>query len=439
MEFLWKLGFDTIKELETEDGVLASARDEIYGCIFGRDSLITCLMLLDSYDVIKNQYFLTLSKKILINLFNLQGKEENVESGEQPGKCIHEYRPFNHDHLTARSTRPWYLYPGNVLKNYDSVDSTPLLLIAVYRYWQKSKDNSFLEKVEPNVKAGLNWILNYGDSNGDGLIDFAINPNRKSGGLPVQNWMDSPESIFHENGDTVIFPVAPVEVQAYCFLAFRLWSSIVELDESLVLKKKADQMKEIFNQKFIISDGDDCYLASAIDATGRQICSVRSSMGHCFWAGLNKEEDGTEELIFDLDYKLHLVNKLMSADLFEPDAGFRTLSSKSFKFNPNSYHNGSIWPHDSNLIASGLEKHGFYPEAQRVRLAVLKAISHFETPIELFVYNNGYADYCSAHGQSACRKQAWSDVGALNSATRLLMEKSVNFEEKIMPPRSNLL
>src|SRR4051812_47702521 len=117
---LWDLGFETIKELEIEQGILASGKEEIFGCIFGRDSLITSLKLLRVYEKTKDPYFLTLVRKVLQNLAALQGTQINIESGEEPGKCIHEYRPSNHEHLTKDLETPWYLYPDNIMRNYDS-------------------------------------------------------------------------------------------------------------------------------------------------------------------------------------------------------------------------------------------------------------------------------------------------------------------------------
>lgn len=125
---LWTLGLNTIKELETEKGILASGKEEIYGCIFGRDSLITALKLLKAYQKTEDTYFLQLVKKILTSLADLQGENTNIESGEERGKIIHEYREKDHEHLTARGDRPWYVYSDNTMRNYDSVDSTPLFL-----------------------------------------------------------------------------------------------------------------------------------------------------------------------------------------------------------------------------------------------------------------------------------------------------------------------
>src|SRR5579872_6065073 len=218
---LFKLAITTIKELETDQGILASARNEAYGCIFGRDSLITALKLLRVYRKTHDQSLLELVKKILNTLGNLQGREVNIESGEEPGKCIHEFRPTQHEHLTRDLLKPWFVYPDQAMRNYDTVDATSLFLIAIYRYYQISEDRDFFMQILPNARAAIQWIFDYGDSNHDGLIDYQLSSDRVSGGLRTQNWMDSEESVFTEEGEEFVYPLAPVEVQAYTFLALR--------------------------------------------------------------------------------------------------------------------------------------------------------------------------------------------------------------------------
>lgn len=415
-ENLWNLGFETIKELETELGILASGKEEIYGCIFGRDSLITSLKLLRVYEHTHDEYFSTLVRKILTTLADLQGKNVNIESGEEPGKCIHEYRPNNHEHLTKHLAKPWFVYGDNIMRNYDSVDSTPLFLIACQRYIQLTNDTSFAETYESNIRAALNWILEYSDSNGDGFLDYGLKAERKFGGLATQSWMDSVESVFHEDGTPVAFPVAPVEAQSYAFLALKLWSRFFsEKDEALSkrLNHEAITLKFAFNKKYIVQDAQGLLLAAGIDGNGKPLTSVRSTMGHCLWASLEESKDGKTESIIEDQYIPAIVDRLMKPDLFEPYAGIRTLSSLSRCYSANSYHNGSIWPHDTSIVASGLDIFGFTEESSQIRTAVLGALSHFKTPIELFVYDKEYSEYFSESGQRACKKQAWAAASML--------------------------
>lgn len=424
---LWELGLSTIKSLEVENGILASGKEEIYGCIFGRDSLITSLKLLKVYESTGNPYFLSLVRKVLVNLAELQGNEVNIQSGEEPGKCIHEFRPSKHEHLTGRPEQPWYLYPDNMMRNYDSVDATLLFLIASYRFWQQSKDEEFLRFMLPYVKKALDWVLIYGDSNQDGFIDYRLHPDRVHGGLVTQSWMDSEEALFHEDGAEFEYPIAPVEVQAYTYLALRLWATQFASDAGLAesaraaeLANRANELKIAFNEKFVsVGPAGNLYIASALDGQGRQIQAVRSSIGHCLWSSLDAVHDGVRDSILEEKYIPALVKRLFEPDLFEEHAGIRTLSAQSSKFEANSYHNGSIWPHDNSIIAEGLEKFGYKDEAGKVRRAMFEAITFFGSPVELYVYDGDYREYVAPHGQKACRTQAWCAASILKDVRAL--------------------
>ena len=433
-DYFWTLGIEAVKELETERGILASARNELFGCIFGRDSLITSLQLLRTYQQTDQEYFLGVVRKVLLTLSELQGKDLNIESGEEPGKIIHEYRPDKHEHLTRPggangAERSWYLYPDQIMRNYDTIDATPLFLIAVYRYQQimvkrGTPDTEFMRQVMPSIKAAINWIFWYADGNDDGFVDYQLKPNRTFGGLQNQNWMDSSEATFHEDGSPVVYPIAPVEAQAYVYAALRMWSEYFathktsgkqsDLFVSQMLKRKANELKARFNEVFVVR-GSKVYVASGIDGQGKLLQSVRSSMGHCLWASLNPADDGQLDGIIDQKYVPAIVRQLLSPDMFEPDAGVRTLSRRSKGFEPNSYHNGSIWPHDNAMIADGLEYYGYTDEASLVRIALLKAVAHFKHPLELYVYDRSYSDYIAPHGQTANKTQAWAAAAILNA------------------------
>jgi glycogen debranching enzyme len=436
-DYFWTLGVAAVKELETERGILASARHELFGAIFGRDSLITSLNLLRVYQQTGQPEFLHIVRKVLTTLVELQGKDRNIESGEEPGKIIHEYRPDKHEHLTQAHpenghAKPWYLYPDQIMRNYDTVDATPLFLITLYRYIQILEnegrpDPEFFAKAITSVKAGINWLFWYGDSNDDGFIDYQVRPQRTFGGLTNQNWMDSIESTFHESGEPVPHPIAPVEAQAYTYLALRLWAKHFSLtsrvngevqadrDASRVLHSRANELKERFNQQFIVRDKHGLLIAAAIDGAGQPLKNARSSMGHCLWAALNERDDGELDGIILADRVDDVVKRLMSPDLFEPEAGIRTLSRLSLHYQANSYHNGSIWPHDNSMIADGLENYRYLDEAGLLRIALLKAIAHFQNPLELFVYDESYADYSNDFGQRASQTQAWAAAAILNA------------------------
>jgi glycogen debranching enzyme len=415
---LWNIGVRAIRELEADRGILASGREEVYGCIFGRDSLITSLSLLSVYEKTKDVYYLGLVRKVLLNLADLQGRVVNIESGEEPGKIIHEYRPDNHEHLTAHHEKPWYVYGDNKMRNYDSADSTPLFLMTAHAYLRLSGDREFIESLRQNIVGAIDWMREYGDSNGDGFFDYRFHSERNFGGLQTQSWMDSGESVFFEDAEErPQYPIAPVEVQAYAYTAYRSWSEYFRgRDEALSadLSNRADSLKKDFNATFVIEEGRGKYsLAFAIDGAGKLLTSARSSMGHCLWAVWKGERGEMPDSIIADEYIPAIARRLLTPDLYVPRAGIRTLSMRSRCYEANSYHNGSIWPHDTMICAEGLANFGFREEAKRVRRALVAAYSHFNTPLELFVYKRGFKEYSGPTGQGACRTQAWSAASLL--------------------------
>ncbi len=418
---LWTMGSESIRSLEVENGILASARSEVYGCIFGRDSLITGLSLLRVYRRTNDAYYLSLVRKILTNLALLQGRVVTIDSGEEPGKMIHEFRPENHEHLTAHAQNPWFVYGDNIMRNYDSVDATLLYLMAVHEYARVARDEGFIDLLLPSVHAALDWVRTYSDSNNDGFIDYRLHPDRRCGGLQTQSWMDSHESVFFEESDErPRYPIAPVEVQAYAYVALCAWSDFfLTRDCALAeeLSHRAHRLKKAFNASFVIESARGALsLAFALDGDGRPLVSARSSMGHCLFAAWRSEAGAMPECILDQAYVPRIARRILAPDLYAPRAGIRTLSMRSRRYDPNSYHNGSIWPHDTALIADGLETFGFREEARRVRRSLMRAYRHFKTPLELFVYSRGkFAEYCGPNGQGACRTQAWSAASLLSS------------------------
>jgi len=418
-EFLWNLGYSTITELEVESGILASGRDELYGCIFGRDSLVTALLLLRVYEKNGDAYFLNLTKKILLNLALLQGREVNIESGEEPGKIIHEFRPDKHEHLTSRSERPWYLYPDRTMKSYDSVDSTPLFLLAAHAYMRASRGEYLpvVDKLMPHIKAALEWLMTFADSDDDGLADYRFHESRTFGGLTVQSWMDSHDSAFHENEQEVAYPIAPVEVQGYAWAALKQWAGHFKAqdpDFAARLEKHAVTIKKSFREKFVLTEHGGISFAFAIDGNLKKMTGARSNIGHLLWASC--ESHGKTESVLEPDLIPFLAKRLMRGDLFSTDGGIRTLSTRSRKFHARSYHNGSIWPHDTEIIAAGFERFGYIEEASRIRAALFTAYMHFRTPIEFFAIERGiYSDSLEPGGQRACQKQAWSAAALLSA------------------------
>lgn len=422
--------YKTILRLATEDGINASGKNDVYGCIFGRDSAITVLKILTTLesnptiDTVDCEYLLDVCRRSLLRLCDLQGTTVNIESGEEPGKFIHEYRTENYDRL-LRLEKPWYIYPDNVLRNYDSIDATPLALIALYKYWELTSDSEFLLKVLPAVEKGLNWIISYGDQDKDYLVEYELSPLRKHGGLVVQSWTDSGESLLQENGLFPHYPIAPVEVQGYVWLALNMWAD--HYDDSSgefthtnsfaqKLRSQAVHMKEVFNNAFMFEDKTGLiFPAQALDGDKNMLKTVTGNSLLLLWASY-QTDNGVESILDDM-YVPTLVKRSFMDDMFDPDGGIRTMSTQSpfFIEGQNSYHNGSFWPKLNGMVHEGLMKWGYQSQADFVKSATLFALSYFGTPIELYIktQDGKLVEYCNDQGQKSCVEQAWSAGTAL--------------------------
>ena len=418
---LYRVCYNTLRELSTEQGITASARNEAYGCVFGRDSAITVLKILNVVARQPDVELLSICRKALEALIALQGTHSNFESGEEPGKCVHEYRPDRYEHLLNRD-KPWYVYPDKTIKNYDSIDATPLMLIAIHRYWSLTKDNEFLLHSLSAIEAGLQWIMHYGDKDGDHLLEYTLATERKHGGLCVQSWTDSFDCLSTKEGNFPFYPIAAVEVQAIGWLALKLWTDVYRTYSptfSTELHTFSIAMKKNFNQKFPFQIGNQTYLAQALDGYKNQIATITPNPLVCLWASYNSSV-GTE-CIVNADLIPNLVHRAFQSDLFEADAGLRTMSTLSPTFKPNndSYHNGSIWPMLNGLVYEGLRQWQFDESAEKLRTATLSSLNHFGTPIELFIklQNGEFTEYVSPRGKKGCRYQAWTAAAALEMLT----------------------
>ncbi len=416
MNILRQLAYQTLLSLSTDEGINASGKEEVFGCIFGRDSAITILKILRAHSKKPALDLLAICRKALLNLVTLQGSEFNIESGEEPGKFIHEFRKDNYQHVIEKYG-PRFIYPNGFLKNYDSIDSTPLGLITLYNYYQITDDQEFLVTVLPHVEAGLNWIITFGDKDKDLFIEYDFPTVRKFAGSRVQSWTDSEESIMQANGKMPLYPIAPVEAQAYAWLALKLWADFYK-DHSAKFAKKlsiyARDLKKKFNEQFIIEDNGALYAAQALDGNKNQIKTVTANSLLCLFASYKSECILKEEFIGDF------VKRAFMKDMFVEDAGIRTMSSRSETFNPNqdSYHNGSFWPMLNGLIVEGLENFGFQEEANLLKRASIKAVEHFGCPIEVYIKTgDSYIEWRSSNGHSSCMSQAWSAAGILDILT----------------------
>jgi len=414
-----------ILDLSTEHGINASGKEEVYGCVFGRDGAKSVLKLLRVYEKTKETHLLELSRRTLDTLISLQGTKFNIQSGEEPGKFIHEFRENNYQFI-INMYGPRYIYADGSMKNYDSLDSTPLALIAIYKYWELTQDKEFLLKALPSVEQGLNWIITYGDRDKDLLLEYDFPKERTTSGSRVQSWTDSEESIKRADGTMPFYPIAPVEVQGYAWLAFKLWADFYNDQTTYTterttgtfgqkLEAQAKSLKAQFNKSFLVKDKNLIFAVQALDGYKRQIPTITANPLLLLWATYRKND--TVETILETKYVQEFVERGFQDDLFDKDAGIRTMSTFSPTFNPNqdSYHNGSFWPMLNGFIYEGLQNWGYAEKADRLRIASMKPITYFSTPIELYIKTaDGYAEYKNSLGHVGCRNQAWSAVSVLD-------------------------
>ncbi len=402
----------------TSEGICASGKEEIYGCIFGRDTSLSVLKILNAHSRSPQLELLEVCRRALITLTSLQGQTFNYESGEEPGKFIHEFRRQGFDHLISLD-KPWYIYPDGYLKNYDSIDSTPLALIALHRYWQITQDNEFLLNVLPSVELAINWIITYGDIDKDLLIEYDTIESRTHGGLVVQSWTDSHQSLRQANGQMPKYPIAPVEAQSYAWLALKLWGEFY-LQQSPSFGKKinsfANKLKTQFNQNFMHFDGHGYYPVQALDGDKNPIFTVTGNSLLPLWA--TYFENGKPESIIENHYIPYIVERSFKSDMFDETAGIRTMSTLSPTFNcgKDSYHNGSFWPILNGLIHEGLILWKFDRHAELLKKASLYSVQHFETPIELYIKSDkGHlTEFLGDNGQKGCLSQSWSAAAILD-------------------------
>ena len=235
---------------------------------------------------------------------------------------------------------------------YGSVDATPLFVMLAGAYLERTGDLDTVRRLRPHIESALNWIDHYGDRDGDGFVEYGT---RTKQGLVNQGWKDSHDAIFHADGRLAEGPIALVEVQAYVYSAWRAAELISrgfdDLAQAAIFEKKADAMRRRFDERFF-DEALGSYVL-ALDGDKRP-CRVRASnAGHALFAGVALPERAPA-----------VVRTLMGSSSF-CGWGVRTVASTEARYNPMSYHNGSVWPHDNALIAAGFARYGFRREAAR--------------------------------------------------------------------------
>lgn len=350
---------------------------------FGRDSLITALQMLPLNP--------SIAKGTLLTMASYQGEKVDPWRDEQPGKIMHEIR---YGELANTNQIPFSPY-------YGSVDATPLFLVLAVEYFHWTNDLETIHQLLPNIERAIKWLNQYGDRDGDGFIEYY---QESSKGIANQGWKDSGDSIIHENGEYAKAPIALVEVQGYVYQAKSKLVPIMRLlgKEALAnqLEEEAQQLKAKFNHSFWMPEHK--FYAIALDHEKKMVKSVTSNPGHVLMSG-----------ILDHENAKHIANRLLSPDMFS-GFGIRTMSTQSTGYNPMSYHDGSVWPHDNSMILLGFVTMGFKEEASTIIEGLLKAASGFEyyrLP-ELFCGYDDTIGYPVPY-PVACSPQAWAAGSAI--------------------------
>ena len=385
---------------QTPYGIYPYAGVPWYNTAFGRDGIITAMEVLWIAPEI--------ARNALLFLAHMQATELIPSKDAEPGKILHEARSGE---MANTAEIPFKEY-------YGTIDATPLFVMLAGLYYQHTADITTIKKLWPNIKAALHWINHYGDLDGDGFVEYK---HKAENGLTNQGWKDSQDSIMYKNGELAEPPIALCEVQSYVYAAKNFASMLAEvLNENELAQQLATEAK-LLKRKFneIFWDEESSCFALALDGNKKPCSVVSSNPGHCLFCGIVDEEKA-----------FRLVATLTSAEMFS-GWGIRTLSEDNKKYNPMSYHNGSIWPHDNAIIASGMAKYGFQKEAAKILSALFDA-SLF---IELQRLPELYCGFTRRIGEGptaypvACSPQAWS-VGAVFMLLQACLQVEINAIKK---------
>ena len=374
--------------------------------LFGRDSLLTSYMTM-ALDP-------TLALGVLRSLARYQGTKVDPATEEQPGRILHEVRTEDEDRLSLGGKRIYY----------GTADATPLFvtLLGEYARWHGATRD--VAELLPAADRALSWIEDYGDSDGDGFVEYQrMTPN----GLVNQGWKDSWDGITFADGSVAEAPIALCEVQGYVYAAFRARSALAALfedpDTATHWRTRAEALKESFNRAFWLPDRG--WFAMGLDHDKRPIDGLGSNMGQALATG-----------VVDPELAPHVARELMSPEMFT-GWGIRTLASSMGAYDPLSYHNGSVWPHDSALIAYGLMRGGFVSEAQLLTTGLLDAAAAVGGRLpELFAGLDRSEVPVPVPYPTACSPQAWASAAPVHLLRTLVgLEPAVHHEELRVRPR----
>jgi glycogen debranching enzyme len=371
-----------------------------YNTAFGRDGIITAMEVLWIAPEVGRDVLRFLSK--------MQATEMIPAKDAEPGKILHETRTGE---MANTNEIPFKEY-------YGTIDATPLYIMLAGMYYERTGNLDFIRSIWPNLKAALQWIDQYGDIDGDGFVEYK---HKAENGLTNQGWKDSHDSIMYEDGKLCQPPIALCEVQGYVYAAKKhasvLAKALKEDDYANQLQQQAEELKEKFNRVFWDSDLN-CFVL-ALDGNKKPCRVVSSNPGHCLYTGIADVE------------KAKLMAKVLMGENMFSGWGIRTLSADAVRYNPMSYHNGSIWPHDNVLTAFGFAKYGLQKETMKVMKALFDASLFIDLQRLPELYcgferrpNEGPTAY-----PVACSPQAWA-VGAVFMLLQSCLRIEINALEK---------
>lgn len=373
-----------------------------FGVPFGRDSLIAALQMLAFQPEVAKGTLYTMASK--------QGTKVDPWRDEQPGKIMHEIR---FGELATTEQIPFTPY-------YGTIDATPLFLILLTEYVKWTGDLQVVKDLETNIEAALIWIDQYGDRDGDLFVEYH---QEASKGIANQGWKDSGDSIVHRNGDYATTPIALSEVQGYVFQAkmglASIYDKLGKTDQAKALKEQSQKLKFKFDEEFWMEDVN--YYAIALDRDKQQVGTITSNPGHVLFSEMLDEEKAKA-----------VIETLISPKMFS-GFGIRTMGTGEAGYNPMSYHDGSIWPHDNSMVLLGMSKIKEQESANVVIEGLIEAAAHFEYDRlpELF------CGYDRSVGKAvkypvACSPQAWAAGTPLVMVQTILGLFPDALEEKIV-------
>ncbi len=381
-----------------------------FSTVFGRDALFTALQTLWMDP--------SITLGVLAHLAANQATQEDPAADAEPGKILHEVR---HGEMALLGEVPFCRY-------YGSVDSTPLFVMLAGAYLERTNDIDVFRSLWPNIEAALTWMDTCGDRDGDGFVEYG---RQTPEGLINQGWKDSHDSIFHADGTLARGPIALVEVQGYVYAAKCAAAAIARRlghhKQALALEQQAEKLRHRFDAAFW--DEELGTYALALDGDKRP-CRVRTSnAGHALFTGIA------------FPHRAGLVARdLMSSTLFS-GWGIRTVASSEVRYNPMSYHNGSVWPHDNALIALGFARYGFTQYAARVFEGLFDASIYMDLRRlpELFCGFTRLRHQGPTFYPVACSPQAWAATALLSLLQSCLglgfdpANRSITFKQPVLP------